>query len=288
MNESLVKDVSDTAFWIAEHRAVETKRRDALFRDPLASHLGGERGRRLAKAMPMSHILAWTVAIRTRIIDDFINMAVGAGVDTVLNLGAGLDTRPYRMKLPTSLCWIEADHPRLIEYKQIRLRDRTPLFRTERIKIDLADVSKRQQLLAKTNERATKLLILTEGLVPYLTMEEVASLADDLRTLDRAAYWIVDYFAADVMKYRDRQGMKQAMQNAPFKFLPEDWFGFFQEHGWKAGPIRYLVDEAERLNRPFPAPLLAKIAIKLLGPFASKKRRDAWRNFAGYVMLEPF
>lgn len=75
MTEPLIKNVSDTAFWIAHHRALETERTDALFRDPLAARLAGQRGRKIAAAMPNSLIIGWSVVIRTCIIDDFIPCA---------------------------------------------------------------------------------------------------------------------------------------------------------------------------------------------------------------------
>jgi O-methyltransferase involved in polyketide biosynthesis len=129
--------------------------------------------------------------------------------------------------------------------------------------------------------------VVTEGVVPYLSAEEVASLAHDLRGLDHAGYWVVDYFHAAAMKYRQRKGMGRAMQNAPFRFAPADWLGFFQEHGWQAREIRYLAEEAERLRRPMPLPRLMKIGIKIAGLFLSKQRRKAVREFMGYVLLEP-
>jgi O-methyltransferase involved in polyketide biosynthesis len=61
--------------------------------------------------MPGRFLTAWAVVVRTCIIDDYIRTAVEGGVDTILNLGCGLDTRPYRMDLPKSLLWIEADYP---------------------------------------------------------------------------------------------------------------------------------------------------------------------------------
>ncbi|HXQ35706.1 MAG TPA: class I SAM-dependent methyltransferase, partial [Anaerolineales bacterium] len=103
MTDSPIESVSDTAFWIAHFRAVETERADALFRDPLAGVLAGDRGEKIARAMPMPQVTGWSVAIRTCIIDDYIRRAPEQGVDTILNLGAGLDTRPYRMDLPASL-----------------------------------------------------------------------------------------------------------------------------------------------------------------------------------------
>jgi hypothetical protein len=38
--------------------------------------------------------------MRTSAIDRLIDEAIKAGIDTVLSLGAGLDTRPCRMRLP--------------------------------------------------------------------------------------------------------------------------------------------------------------------------------------------
>src|SRR4051812_25904069 len=103
--DSPIRDVGDTAFWIAHYRGEESQRPDALFQDPLARRLSGEHGRAIAAAMPAERMVAWTVAVRTRVIDDFISAEIARGADTVLNLGAGLDTRPYRMKLPASLRW---------------------------------------------------------------------------------------------------------------------------------------------------------------------------------------
>jgi methyltransferase (TIGR00027 family) len=287
MAESPIKDVSDTAFWIAHLRAVETERADAVCRDPLAGRLAGERGREISAAMPMSGTVGWTVAIRTCIIDDYIEFAIGEGLDTILNLGAGLDTRPYRMDLPASLKWVEADYPHIIEYKERLLAGEHARCRLERVKVDLADLPQRRGFFASLNAGAKKMLILTEGVVPYLSIEEAASLADDLRALDHAGYWVVDYFSAEAMKYRLRKGMLRVMQNAPFRFAPADWFGFFHEHGWQAKEIRYVAEEAERLHRPIPLPRLMKIAMQTWALFLSKERRKALRESMGYVLLEP-
>jgi len=284
---SPIQDVSDTAFWIAYHRKLETERSDALFRDPFAGKLAGERGKNISEAMPTSRIVAWTVAIRTRIIDEFLELAINSGTDTVLSLGAGLDARPYRLKLPASLRWIEADYPHVIDYKEAQLRDDKPGCHLERVRIDLADRGARTQLFARIAAGGHEVLVLTEGVVPYLSNEAVALLADDLRTMDNIRYWILDYFSPQAMKYRRRRRVDVAMANAPFKFEPADWFGFFKQHGWQPKEIRYFSDEAVRYRRPPPLPLhlrLLSTTSRLLMP-AQKWR--AVRRFAGYVMLEP-
>ena len=102
-----IQNVSDTAFMLAGFRAVETERHEPLFRDPLAAKLTGHRGKKILAALLRTFLGAWSLVIRTVIIDDRIKLAIGEGVDTILNLGAGLDTRPYRMDLPKTLRWVE-------------------------------------------------------------------------------------------------------------------------------------------------------------------------------------
>jgi methyltransferase (TIGR00027 family) len=284
--DALIENVSDTAFWVAHYRALESQRTDALFHDPLAGFLAGDRGKDIAKSIPGWFATNWAIVIRTCIIDDYLRSAISEGVDIVLNLGAGLDTRPYRIDLPNSLLWIEADYPDVIAFKEKKLSGHSPRCRLERIKIDLANMPERHQMFASINARAKKLLILTEGVLPYLSAEDVGSLADDLRSLDHVRYWIVDYFSPNVIKFRQRL-MRKRMQNAPFKFKPEDWFGFFQEHGWRRKEIRYLAEEGDRLHRPMRLPIVLKIISDIRRRFVSKERQAALRRFAGYALLVP-
>jgi hypothetical protein len=56
-----VRGVSDTARWVAYFRALESKRPDALFRDPFAERLAGEHGIQLANTLVdgNKHEWAW-------------------------------------------------------------------------------------------------------------------------------------------------------------------------------------------------------------------------------------
>jgi methyltransferase (TIGR00027 family) len=286
MAGALIADVSDTAFWIAHYRAAETKRADALFRDPLAGLLAGERGEKIARSMPMSFWTAWTVVMRTCIIDDFIRWAIADGADTVLNLGAGLDTRPYRMDLPESLTWIEADYARMIEYKNERLSGEKPHCRLAGVRVDLADAAERRRVLASVDARTRKMVVLTEGVVPYLTREQVGLLADDLRTLQHAHYWIAEYLAPESMPYLSRGPFGRHMQNAPFKFAPNDWFCFFREHGWRSREIRYFMEESVRRKRAMDLPVAMRVLFAIHGMFTSPARREAFKKVAGFVIFE--
>jgi methyltransferase (TIGR00027 family) len=288
MDDGLIHDVSDTAFMVATYRAMETERPDALFRDPLADKLAGTRGRKIVERLSKRSLLGqWFVAVRTCIIDALIERALAEGIDTVLNLGAGLDTRPYRMVLPHELRWIEVDYPSIIELKTNLLNEETPRCRLERVELNLADAPQRRERLARIAAESKRGLVLTEGVIPYLSTDEVALLADDLNAQRAFRYWIVDYLSPVTRRFRKRIGRRMAMQNAPFRFEPDDYFGFFRQHGWAPKDIRYLTDEAKKLNRPMQAPLAFRLSLKLMQALMTPSRRDAMGKSAAYVLLEP-
>lgn len=288
MNDTPIKHVSDTAFMVAAWRAKEMDRPDALFRDPLAAKLSGEHGKKILAGLPKNAFLGgWTVVLRTHIIDDFIQRAIAEGIDTILNLGAGLDTRPYRMDLPASLRWVEVDYPHVIEMKDKALADDKPRCQLERFSIDLADISARNKFLDDMSARSNKILVLTEGVIPYLSESAVASLGADLHSRSSIRYWIADYFSQASYAYRRRTGMTKTLVNAPFLFQPEDYFGFFTKAGWKKKEIRYFADEAKKLNRPPPFPLQTRIIMTVARWILPSARRQALNKFAGYVLFEP-
>jgi methyltransferase (TIGR00027 family) len=284
MSDDSIQHVSDTALWVATYRAIETERPDALFKDPLAAQLVGERGRRIAERMKSGGVVQWAVVIRTCIIDDLITKAIAEGVDTVLNLGAGLDTRPYRMELPATLRWIEVDYPHLQEYKTERLGGAQPCCVLERISLDLGQRAARRELFARVNTQAKKVLVLTEGVTPYLSNEEVGELADDLHACQTFQLWVLDYnSSANTIRGFGHRRMRDKLKNAPFKFHPPDWIQFFVDHRWQVKEMRYYVDESERTGRRFK--LSWWLILRIL--FIPRKKRREMRKWSGFAVLEP-
>lgn len=111
--DAIMRDISDSALGVAVERARETKRKRPLFRDPYAGRLAGERGRRIARET-RNRLISAGVVVRTAVFDELILQTVKRnGAACVLKLGAGLDTRPYRLDLPGDLRWVEADLPDL-------------------------------------------------------------------------------------------------------------------------------------------------------------------------------
>jgi hypothetical protein len=114
----------------------------------------------------------------------------------------------------------------------------------------------------------------------------VGLLAHDLRSQPSFRRWIVDYFSSEAVAYHAKSAIGSKMKNAPFRFDPADYFGFFQEHQWRAMETRYLWDEGVSLRRPLPLPRAAALAFRILRPFTPRVRLDAMRKFIGYVLLE--
>src|SRR5213596_4397947 len=167
--EPLVRNISDTALLAAIYRARETERPDAVFCDPFARRLAGERGDQIAKSMPFSERATWAWITRTYAYDEFIKEQVREGVDMVVNLAAGLDARPYRMNLPASLHWIEVDLPGILDYKEDVLRGEKPACILDRIRLDLSDANARREVFAELGSRGSKALVISEGLIVYFT-----------------------------------------------------------------------------------------------------------------------
>jgi methyltransferase (TIGR00027 family) len=277
----LVQHVSDTAYWIAAYRAKETQRKDALFRDPLAAALSQGRGEAIAKQMGNTKPMEWSIALRTVIIDRFILDAVKEGVDLVLNLGAGLDTRPYRLDVPAELRWVEVDFPPLIQMKDKTLQSETPRCQLRRMAIDLSRAEERNPLLAEINAQAKKILVLTEGVVPYLSLDEAASLADALAKQTQIVSWVTDYFSPFFMQLYRQGKISLQLKHAPFQFFPQNWQQFFLDHGWALQELRFLAEEGERVGRSMPAPLFAK----LLLPLIPAKKKKEFQQMMGCALL---
>jgi methyltransferase (TIGR00027 family) len=251
MPAPLVSNVSDTARWVAVYRAWESARPDALFSDPFAERLAGERGRAIAALAPRQVRTGWPMVVRTKLMDDLILASVQDGCDCVLNLAAGLDTRPYRLALPAALSWIEADLPGMVEEKNKLLAGEKPACRLLRESIDLADPMQRSALLDRVVRDTKKVLTITEGLLGYLDEDVVRSIGQELAARPAVRWWLLDVSSPAILKMMQR-GMGENLANAPLKFAPAAGVGFFEALGWKARDIREVFREAVRFRRvPF-------------------------------------
>lgn len=271
-NDSL-RNISDTALWVATYRAIESERPDALFHDPFARRLADERGRRIAETMEFANRNAWSFVARTVVFDRIIADSIANGADMVVNLAAGLDTRPYRMALPSTLQWIEVDLPDLLAYKIAVLAKETPRCRLERVALDLANLAARRDLFNRLSQEASRVLVITEGLVVYLSDQEAVTLADDLARTSTFRRWALDMVSPALMRRMQKSGLSNLERaGAPLKFAPDEGPAFFERYGWKIVDVQSLLQTAGRLKRlSFGMRLVA-----LLPDFKGRQPQSPW------------
>ncbi len=280
----MIENVSDTARWVAVYRAMESARPDALFHDPYADRLAGERGHQILDSMKQGRTFAWPMIVRTAIFDEIILDAVrNQQVDLVVNLAAGLDARPWRLPLPPELCWVDVDLPGILNYKTEMLRDEKPKCRYEAVTVDLTDAGARRELFARLGAGAKRAIVVTEGLLVYLEPEQVAALATDLHAQPSFQEWLIDLASPQLIKRMSRTwGKSLAAAGAPFRFGPAEGTDFFRPFGWREAQYRATWEEAKRLNRTMKGAWLWD----LMGRLMPKEKREQFRRFSGYVLLE--
>ena len=283
MEPNPVRNVSDTALWVAIYRAMETERPDALFHDPYARRLGGERGEAIVRAMPQGRSMSWPLVVRTVVMDEIIERCVASGAATVLNLAAGLDARPYRMDLPPTLRWLHVDMPEMVDYFRTHMAGETPRCQLEFIPADLRDAAVRREVFARAAEHGPVLAI-TEGLLIYLEAEDVTALAQDLHDVARARWWLMDLASPMLLKFLERRWTPTLRAgNAPFRFGPAEGTAFFDRFGWQEEEFRSTWDESFRIKRTMPGAWFWRLLSKL----QPKEKQEAGRRMSGIVLLEP-
>jgi methyltransferase (TIGR00027 family) len=278
--QSVVRNISDTARWAAVFRARETERPDAMFRDPYAERLAGKLGVDIANTLPEGNKHAWAWVARTYLFDQFITQELQQGTDMVVNLAAGLDARPYRMKLPASFQWIEVDLPEILTYKEGILANEKPTCALERVRLDLSDGHARRSLFAELDRRASKILVLTEGLLIYLSAEEVGALARDLAAGSHFQRWILELGSPGLLRMMQRTAGKQLSEvGAPFKFAPAEGPAFFTPHGWEPMDVKSLLKTATQFKRP-------PFFLRLLGRLPEQKKPAGNRPWSGVCLFK--
>jgi methyltransferase (TIGR00027 family) len=230
---SKIEHVSDTALMVAACRAIENDRPDGLIRDPFASVLAGDKGMAIARGASALEWMCFGVGGRTHFIDDLVLRVVNENsVRTVANLGAGLDTRPWRMDLPADLRWIEVDFPAMLDYKTSRLADHQPRCRLERIAADLSNRVEREQIFESVGKSPA--LMITEGLLMYLSRQTVTALATEPADRTGVRWLIADLSAIGLMR-RTHGDIVQAIDSvrAEDHLEAQETLDLLRAHGWK-------------------------------------------------------
>jgi methyltransferase (TIGR00027 family) len=249
----------------AAGRAVESRRADRLFEDPLAAALAGESGFRLMErwrlpGMPRENP---TIGPRTRFYDDLVSDAVADGVTQIVLVAAGMDTRAFRLPLPAGVRLFELDLPELLEEKQ-EILDREgaePRCRRIVVPVNLIHDDWPQALSTAGYSRAAPVVFIAEGLSWYLSEEENARLLERLASLSVPGCRLgFDIVSRDTLENPAEAAFFTftASLGIRWQFGTNDPAGFLAAHGWRA-EVSTFGAVARRLGR-WPPPGVSEAA----------------------------
>lgn len=259
---------------LAAHRARETDRADAVFRDPYARALLGPLDDRLARVVAGGDPAEWFYTARTYVIDRLITREVAAGADAVVNLAAGLDARPYRLALPPELLWVDVDQPEVLAHKAEVLAAARPTCRVQSHHLDLSNPDARRGAFRELARSGNRVLVVSEGLLIHLMGSDVRELAADLAAPASFHRWITDLVSPPLLETLDQgSGDILRQSGAPYMFAPRDGAAFFEPGPWRLEGVRPLLRTAMKLERlPFAlrvAALLGDGQAAALRPWAA-------------------
>jgi methyltransferase (TIGR00027 family) len=170
---------------------------------------------------------------RTRYIDDYSQARISGGVEQVVILGAGFDSRAYRLQAFSKVKVFEVDHPNTQKTKVARLRGvmrELPGWVTF-VPVDFEKDKLDEKLLSAGYRRDLKTLFIWEGVTPYLTAESVdRTLSLVVANSSRGSLIIFDYLHASAAAPNSKVRWAKALQRR------------CERHG---EPIRFGVEGAE-------------------------------------------
>ncbi|BFV55229.1 class I SAM-dependent methyltransferase [Kitasatospora sp. CMC57] len=206
-----------TALLVAAARAIETHRHDSLAQDVYAEHFVRAAPAcaawpvRIAQvpdgdANPLWGRFARYFGLRTRVLDDFLLRSVGPTARQVVLLGAGLDTRAFRLDWPSDTVVFEIDRAGVLAFKQQVLTDLSADPRVKRVPVPVDLRADWVGALTTAGfDPSVPSVWLAEGLLFYLPSHTETDLIDTVDRLTTAGSALA--FEAklenDLLAYRD-------------------------------------------------------------------------------------
>jgi methyltransferase (TIGR00027 family) len=205
------------------------------------------------------------MACRKRFIDDKIAEALDA-IDAVVILGAGFDTRPYRLTRQVRIPVFEVDLPVNIarKAKTVRRVLGDPPLSVRLVALDF----ERDDLLTSLAEHGYhtdyRAFFICEGVTQYLTEDGVRRTLQGLRAAAPGSRFVFTYVRRDFIDgtnlYRTRmlyRNTRERQQLWQFGLQPDEVAGFIGEYGWRlveqAGPDEFVQRYVERTGRKLNA-----------------------------------
>lgn len=149
--------------------------------------------------------------------------------------------------------------------------------------MDISDGAKLKTFIEKIGNNFECAIILTEGLLVYLTENEVISLTKILYNCPSVKYWVLDILSKDILKkLQNLWNDKLSLIDATMKFAPKNPKDFFNRYCWKNIKFYSILDEAKKLNRDMPGAAKWRRYEK----YMTNEQIEYLRNLACVLLLE--
>ncbi|MGK7888618.1 MAG: SAM-dependent methyltransferase [Leptolyngbyaceae cyanobacterium] len=225
---------------VAAMRAKETEKKDSLFQDIFADRLAGQEAYQLLDEQFTAQDIAY-LAVRTRYFDDFMTTACTASHQVshqashqaprqIVILGAGMDTRAFRLSLPSETVIYELDQAPVLAYKNEMLQDDSPACQRHVIDADLTQPWQHLLLNKGFNPDVPSVWLL-EGLLMYLESAVVDRIFSTLSALARPT----SQLAFDVTNIK---GLKYKPFKGYFQFGLDEPETYLAQYGWDAAVVQ--------------------------------------------------
>jgi methyltransferase (TIGR00027 family) len=205
------------------------------------------------------------MACRKHFIDDKLAEALDT-IDAVVILGAGFDTRPYRLTRRVRIPVFEVDLPVNIarKAKAVRRALGDPPLSVRLVALDF----ERDDLLTALAEHGYhtdyRAFFICEGVTQYLTEDGVRRTLAGLRAAAPGSRFVFTYVRRDFIDGTNLYGTRTLYRNTrerqqlwQFGLQPEEVAGFIGEYGWRlleqAGPDEFVQRYVEPTGRKLDA-----------------------------------
>ena len=240
----------------AADRALEMDVERPLFVDPLARALAGKRGVALRNELrsttwpPFAAGPAPEHSILTRYYDDALQSAVGElALTQVVLLGAGLDTRAFRLRWPKKLVFFEVDDGAVFDLKEpvLRRRRANPACDRRVVRAELASAWA-SKLVAAGFDRGRPAAFLIPMRLVCLDPAAVERVFHELSEVACAGSWLgVDLAGLDTIESVFMKPLRDklaAVGHPTWRFGVRDPERFLSERGWSADCVALGAPEA--------------------------------------------
>lgn len=258
-----IKNVSGTAFIIAEFRAEENADPNPLYRDEIVQLFLDRETQQVAQQVSQSFPpVKEMVKLRTRYFDDMLAQQLAQGCQQVVILGSGLDTRAVRMASPNAR-YFEIDQAATLQLKAERLAAHGVATEVTYIPGDY--VKDNLIALLKNNHFDFQLptYFLWEGNVTYLDRGEIIAVLDEICNHVKHFRISIDYMAHEVISkttgYVELDDYIEQLnqRGAPWITGFKDMACFIRELGLNTVEICSAVQlhDRYRFHTPLPSPI---------------------------------